>query len=454
MNSNINNNIINNNEIIKYIEDIFEEKKNVIEKDFFKLENIKSDFEKLIETMELRKKNMFKQIETEKITLKNDITRLEEKIKNYFNNEKLKLENERKNIENNKANIEKEKELKSKQEKYANLYNSFIQEKYNFDIENSKFKDKRKIFENEKEKLKKEKSAFEKDKELLEKEKSKLENEKLKLENEKKNKEKIKKLEIRKFEIYIQKEDNQNIKNLLKNEEELKNNIHQNNNSLSKKIKQNINNKDKKNSISEQEKVKNTGDNLKFEKKEGEKDNMIKNSDKINYFPKGLENIGFCCYINSLLQCLYYIKDFRDYFINEKDNFEKEYQPFCVALSEVMYGLKYGKNDYFIAKQFKEILGNKNNKFYEVKEFLNKLLKELNTELNTECSKSFEEESSEEKEIDLFNKLEVFKEHEKELDKNIISELFIGFYETSYYCPNNNNKITYSFQSENFLLFE
>ena len=38
MNSNIrNNNNLNDNEIIKYIEDIFEEKKNVLENDIFKL---------------------------------------------------------------------------------------------------------------------------------------------------------------------------------------------------------------------------------------------------------------------------------------------------------------------------------------------------------------------------------------------------------------------------------
>ena len=79
---------------------------------------------------------------------------------------------------------------------------------------------------------------------------------------------------------------------------------------------------------------------------------------------------------------------------------------------------------------------------------LDKLLVELNT------NKSFKEESSEEKELDLFNKLEVCREHEKELDKNIINDLFAGFYETSYYCQNIKNKITYSFQSEYFLLFE
>ena len=154
--------------------------------------------------------------------------------------------------------------------------------------------------------------------------------------------------------------------------------------------------------------------------------------------------------MNSLLQCFYYIKDFRDYFINEKDNFDKEYQPVYIALSEVMYGLKYEKNDYFVPCRFKEIM--KKKILYELKDFFFNMLDKLLVELNT--NKSFKEESSEEKELDLFNKLEIFREHEKELDKNIINDLFAGFYETSYYCQNNKNKITYSFQSEYFLLFE
>ena len=55
--------------------------------------------------------------------------------------------------------------------------------------------------------------------------------------------------------------------------------------------------------------------------------------------PKGLYNLGLSCYMNSLLQCLYYIPELREYFIKEKNNF-KNNQPICKALSEVMFGLK------------------------------------------------------------------------------------------------------------------
>ena len=86
----------------------------------------------------------------------------------------------------------------------------------------------------------------------------------------KKNGEKLKIYEIMKFQIYIQKEDNEN--DIQKNEkklknEEINNNNQDNNNSLSEKVDENNNNKDKNDSISKKEKILDKGDNLKFEKK-------------------------------------------------------------------------------------------------------------------------------------------------------------------------------------------
>ena len=50
-----------------------------------------------------------------------------------------------------------------------------------------------------------------------------------------------------------------------------------------------------------------------------EKNNSTKNnleSQKVvNHYPKGLENLGLSCYMNSILQCLFYIKELRDFFI-------------------------------------------------------------------------------------------------------------------------------------------
>ena len=49
---------------------------------------------------------------------------------------------------------------------------------------------------------------------------------------------------------------------------------------------------------------------------------------------KGLGNLGNNCYKNSLLQCLYYIPEMREYFINENFNYNQE---LSLALKDVFY---------------------------------------------------------------------------------------------------------------------
>ena len=185
-----------------------------------------------------------------------------------------------------------------------------------------------------------------------------------------------------------------------------------------------------------------------------EESNNKKNIDKYKY-PKGLLNLGLSCYMNSLLQCLYYIPELRDYFIENKNNYDDK-RPVCKALAEVMYGLKYDEKDYFEAKEFKKIMGDKNKLFSgkkagDSKDLFFNLIDSLLTELNEE--KSVDEEN--EKKIDLSNKSDLFKELENGGNNdNIINRLFIGYYITAYYCPTNQNSLTYSLQNESFILFE
>ena len=157
--------------------------------------------------------------------------------------------------------------------------------------------------------------------------------------------------------------------------------------------------------------------------------------------------------MNSLLQCLFYIKDLRDYFIREKNNF-KNNQVVCKALSEVMYGLKNDPKDYFEAKQFKKEMGNKNSLFFGVKAgdakdlFIN-LIDSILTETTIDNDDQYSNGS-----IDLTDKNQVFKEMYKEVDmNNIINKLFIGFYETKYKCQKNPKDFIYSFSSESFISF-
>ena len=76
--------------------------------------------------------------------------------------------------------------------------------------------------------------------------------------------------------------------------------------------------------------------------------------------------MGLSCYMNSLLQCLYYVPELRDYFIKNKKDFTNK-KPICKAFAEVMYGLKNENKDYFEAKEFKKKMGNKNDLFFGFK---------------------------------------------------------------------------------------
>ena len=94
---------------------------------------------------------------------------------------------------------------------------------------------------------------------------------------------------------------------------------------------------------------------------EEKKDNEIK--------PKGLYNIGLNCYMNSLLQCLFYIKELRENFIKNQNEFTDD-QPICKAFAEVMNELKNSDNDYVEPKRFKKLIGKDKNLFLGCKRFI------------------------------------------------------------------------------------
>ena len=184
-------------------------------------------------------------------------------------------------------------------------------------------------------------------------------------------------------------------------------------------------------------------------------DNTIINQkyDNDDSKPKGLFNLNFNCYMNSLLQCLFYIKDLRNYFIENKDNFT-ENRPVCKALSEILYKLKYGNEECFDVNGFKQIIGEKNKLFVGINggdakdlyfNLIDSILNELSIEDNNTPSLIFDSNMSE--------KIKIFKEIEGEVDKNnIINKLFIGFYEIIYKCSSDIYNI-YSFNYENCIIF-
>ena len=308
------------------------------------------------------------------------------------------------------------------------------------------------------------KEKIEKEKSFLIEEQRKINKEKLKLQNEKEKAENAKK-EINELELEFQKY----YKRLKQEEEKFKNEKEIFNNSKSLLLKNEI--KEKKVFQGNLKICKELNFNSKFPKEEINKRNKNQMKNEVNNkknnnenntneektpCPKGLKNIGLSCYINSLLQCLFYIKKFRKYFIKEKDNFEG--QPVCKALSKIMCGLK-DNDKYFTTSEFKKIMGERNDLFSGIKagdskdlylNLIDLILNELSIKNDKNNLMEFnkdEYKTNESEEIKMFLKIK------KEIDENIINNLFIGFYEIIYKCTNLTNHCSISFNTESFILF-
>ena len=195
----------------------------------------------------------------------------------------------------------------------------------------------------------------------------------------------------------------------------------------------------------------------KYDQRENSRKKELTNKMKIDihYYsrnkPKGLCNLGLNSYINSLLQCLFYIPELRNYFIDNIQYFSDE-QPVCKAFAKVMWGLKYSSEENCKAKDFMEIMGKKNSLFLgkktgDAKDLFFNLIDLLSDELKIQN----DDEISIENNVNITDKRLMYEEAKKETDKNIINDLFIGYYEIKYQCSKYLN--IYSFSSESFILF-
>ena len=210
----------------------------------------------------------------------------------------------------------------------------------------------------------------------------------------------------------------------------------------------------------EYQKIKRRNKNEEISKNEEENSYQNSKNNTINK-PMGLYNLGLTCYMNSLLQCFFHIIELRNYFIENRNKY-KEDKLICKELSNVMYQLNCKNKTYFKPNDFKKAIAGKNKLFKgtkaaDVKDLFFNIMDSLSSELNEINSR----ESSLAGEIDFSKKEEIFKLTEKEFySNNFINQLFLGFYETKYLCPNMEknkrlqNKHIYSFQIESFILFE
>lgn len=81
------------------------------------------------------------------------------------------------------------------------------------------------------------------------------------------------------------------------------------------------------------------------------------NSFLSNVNPKGLKNLGSCCYMNATLQCFYHIKEFTSYFLNKKKEIKRKNGLLTNGLLDLIEGLSKKNNlPYYIPKTFKDNL--------------------------------------------------------------------------------------------------
>ena len=166
--------------------------------------------------------------------------------------------------------------------------------------------------------------------------------------------------------------------------------------------------------------------------------------------PRGLNNIGSTCYMNSVLQCFYHVYDLSNELLNYglKNIFTKAIiskMPMTRALLDVIFELSFGENKSMSPYIFKEIIS-KNDSFRkweanDSKTLALYVLDTLNRELNENKIKT--------QNINLVNKIRTYKGKESESIitqfnqdyYTLIGDLFHGLKMTDYICLACNNSV-------------
>ena len=180
------------------------------------------------------------------------------------------------------------------------------------------------------------------------------------------------------------------------------------------------------------------------------------------YIPKGIENLGLNCYMNSLLQCLFNIPDLRKYFINGLKNkkFKKESTPICYYFAKVMKSLFYSNKDFIKPKKFKKHISKKNSLFRAHKaadatDLFRNLIDSFINEIDNDSQCLNGETDTPEGDI-IINKETLYNEINNERRNNYFYSLLNIYNIVTYECPfhtkNEDNK-TYSIESDSNITF-
>ena len=218
------------------------------------------------------------------------------------------------------------------------------------------------------------------------------------------------------------------------------------------KEKEKENNQAKGNKIEIEQKKESEQKKEALPKKEEEKENKENKPKKIikeeniitkDIIPRGLNNIGSTCYMNSVIQSLYHVFDLSNellklYKKNILNDTNLKKLPLTYVFFDVIYDLSFGKKNSISPYNFKEIIGkNKSFRDFEANDSKNLTLYILDT-LNQEMN---ENKIRNDNEI-YKNKILNYKEDDakdiikfyNENHNSLIGDLFNGLKSTNYQC--------------------
>ena len=165
------------------------------------------------------------------------------------------------------------------------------------------------------------------------------------------------------------------------------------------------------------------------------------------YKPKGLQNFQFNCYMNSLIQCLFYCREFREKLLNSHVD---QSQTLLLLLKGIFKELNNPDKNELMAKKIKNYFNNYdlfNDKPADITDLLDYIFSTIYYENKKEDSVRSTNRG------EIYNdKSASFKEIENDIDfKLIINEFFLGFYECDFECKKGHHR--YSFQNEYRMAF-
>ena len=160
--------------------------------------------------------------------------------------------------------------------------------------------------------------------------------------------------------------------------------------------------------------------------------------------PLGLYNFQLNCYMNSTIQCLFSMKEFRNYFLNKK--FNKEEKPVSNELNIIFQKLTNDDKPFNLEK-FKKIMGNIDDSFQGLNGAdATDLLKTIISEIKNEQCNFYGVNISNMSILDESNEEEVFKDCKRQLGDDSAINKIVNFYRTTYECQSRKKHTSYLFE--------